>query len=199
MYLGGGGNGKSRVVEALLNLSEICGMPGTVRTCAPTEIAASLVRGQTFHSLIGLRGKYDFNLNRKPSQKSIRELAGIVLLIVDEVSMLSRRNLGALNCHLRRVMERNVPFGGIHILLCGNFFQIPLVTSDPVYLEPSQGHKNPHLLDFIGYQTWRSVRDVVILKESFDKARIQRMQGCCEDFETVKLQARTWNCLTEEL
>lgn len=112
MYLGGdGGTGKSRVVEALLNLSEICGRPGTVRTCVPTGIAASLVQGQKFHSLSGLRGNSDFNLKKKPSPKSVRESSGIVLLIVDEVSMLSCRNLGALSSHLKLVMERNAIWG----------------------------------------------------------------------------------------
>lgn len=73
MYLGGeGGTGKSRVVEALLNLSEIFGRPGTVRTCAPTGIAASLVEGQTLYSLRGLRGNSDFNVKKKPSPKSVR-------------------------------------------------------------------------------------------------------------------------------
>lgn len=80
----------------------------------------------------GLRGKSNFKLNKKPSQKSVEKVTGMVMVIVDEFSMLSRRNVGALNCHLITVTGRNVPFGGIHVLLCGAFFQIPPVANDPV-------------------------------------------------------------------
>lgn len=75
-----------------------------------------------------------------------------------------------------------MPFGGIHILLCGDFFQIPPVASDPVYLDPSQAHKTRHLLDFIGYQKWRSAQDVVILKESMRQSKDPVYAGVMQRF-----------------
>lgn len=102
MYLGGeGGTGKTRVIEALLHFAKMWDRVGAVRSCGPTGIAASLVRGQTFHSLIGLRGDAKPNTKRKPTKRAIEEFAGFVMLIVDEVSMMGRRNIGALNCYLR--------------------------------------------------------------------------------------------------
>lgn len=65
--------------------------PGAVRTCAPTVIAASLVSGQTFHSLLGMRGGEEYRSGKKLIEKSKEETAGILMLVVDEVSMLSRK------------------------------------------------------------------------------------------------------------
>lgn len=195
MYLGGeGGTGKSRVIEALTELARAAGMTGSVRTCAPTGIAASLVGGQTFHSLVGVRGKEDFKLNKTPTKKCIEQLSGMSLLIVDEVSMLSRKNLGALNCFLRHVTEKNIAFGGIHVILCGDFFQIPPVASEPVYLELSEKEGQKNLMDVIGFESWRSTRDVVILKKACGIAQTQHMGRCLTGFGEESLRRRMLKC-----
>lgn len=66
MYLGGeGGTGKTRVIEALQYLAKAWCRPRAIRTCAPTGIAASLVRGQTVHSMLGLRPGSTFDTKEK--------------------------------------------------------------------------------------------------------------------------------------
>lgn len=110
MYLGGeGGTGKCRVIDALQYLAKHWDRPGAVITCAPTGIAASIVRGQTFHSVIKLRGGSEYQLNRKPSQVCIAELAGTLMMIVDEISMMSRKHLGALDCFYAVLGGRSTP------------------------------------------------------------------------------------------
>ncbi len=135
MYLGGeGGTGKTRAINSLLYLAEKWGFPGAFRTCAPTGIAASLVRGQTFHSLIELRAGSASKLSKKPSQKSIYDLVGVLMIIVDAVSMLNRKYAGAPSLHLQKVREcPDKDFGGVIIIFARDFFLIPPVRSDSVY------------------------------------------------------------------
>lgn len=127
MYLGGeGGTGKSRIIEALVYLAKMWDRPGAVRTCAPTGIAASLVNGQTFHSLVGLRGGENFDIRKKPSAKSMEELAGLLMLVVDEISMLGRKNLAALSSYLKLIKDKNGStehFGGVLMVFSGEFFK----------------------------------------------------------------------------
>jgi len=51
------------------------------------------------------------------------------VLVLDEISMLDGALLGALDAVGREVRGRpSVPFGGIHLLFCGDFFQLPPVS-----------------------------------------------------------------------
>lgn len=178
MYLGGeGGTGNTRVVDALMYFAKMWDRPAAVRTCAPTGIAASLVKGQTFHSLVGLRGSESFRIDRKPSPKSMKDIENVLMLIVDEVSMLSRKNLGALDCFLRRAKEIEEAFGGVLMLFSGDFFQIPPVRAAPVYLDPSVS-KQITKMDCSGFELWRSVKIVIILNKSMRHSNDVRYSEC---------------------
>ncbi len=68
--------GITRVVVATRFLATKWMFPCAVQTCVPTGIAASLAQGQTFHSLVELRGGAFFNVTKKPSAKSVEERFG---------------------------------------------------------------------------------------------------------------------------
>jgi hypothetical protein len=46
------------------------------------------------------------------------------LLIVDEVSMLSGESFDLLEHLARRVRNSDAPFGGIQLVMCGDFLQV---------------------------------------------------------------------------
>ena len=50
------------------------------------------------------------------------------LVVVDEVSMLSTQSLVVLDTRLRSMYKHDQSFGGISILLIGDFIQLPVTT-----------------------------------------------------------------------
>lgn len=103
---------------------------------ATTGIAAVNVGGITLHSWANL-GKEEIPV--KEIAKKILSSAGIYtrkkilntdMLAIDEVSMLSKETFENLDLLLRLVKDNDRPFGGIQILLFGDFFQLPPVNSN---------------------------------------------------------------------
>eukprot|EP01132_Coremiostelium_polycephalum_P000540 gene540-680_t len=148
-FTGPGGSGKSYLLHILveeLSKRGIC----TFLT-ATTGIAALNVGGSTIHSFAGIRlgsEPYHMLLNSAYSKK--KNWKSVQVLIVDEVSMLDGQlfdNLERIARKLRFKMNKKlypnylksdqypdpaeVPWGGIQLVLCGDFYQLPPVPSLP--------------------------------------------------------------------
>jgi len=99
---------------------------------APTGISASHLKGQTIHSFfyLGIRnsideGYIDFLLDKKYLQK---RFASLQVLIIDEVSMVSPEIFSAMDIILQSFKESIEPFGGVQVILSGDFFQLPPIS-----------------------------------------------------------------------
>ena len=55
------------------------------------------------------------------------------MLIIDEVSFLDEDYLKKLDKHLRTLKEKDVIFGGVHVVFVGDFFQMLLVRGLPLF------------------------------------------------------------------
>ena len=55
------------------------------------------------------------------------------MLIIDEISFLDEDNIRKLDRHLRKLKEKDVMFGGIHIVFVGDFFQMLPVRGSPLF------------------------------------------------------------------
>ncbi|HID91931.1 MAG TPA: AAA family ATPase [Candidatus Pacebacteria bacterium] len=101
---------------------------------APTGIAASHIGGVTIHSFfsIGIREYIDeYYLDKLMQMKSVHErLSKLKVLIIDEVSMVSPGVFESMDKILRAIKFTDKPFGGVQIILSGDFFQLPPVSKE---------------------------------------------------------------------
>ncbi|MEK7578701.1 MAG: AAA family ATPase, partial [Patescibacteria group bacterium] len=96
---------------------------------ASTGIAATHIGGITIHSWsgIGIKTRLDkYGLNKIASNKRIaKRVQRSKVLIIDEVSMLPPETLSMVDAVCREINHNSEPFGGIQIVLVGDFFQLP--------------------------------------------------------------------------
>ena len=100
---------------------------------APTGIAASHLNGQTIHSFfaLGIRdtvvdNKYINSLLKNRYIK--RRLEAVQVLIIDEVSMVSPEIFTSMDRILSSFKDSPEPFGGVQVVISGDFFQLPPVS-----------------------------------------------------------------------
>lgn len=103
----------------------------TVAVTAPTGIAAINIGGQTVHSFAGIglgRGERPAIVKKVMKNKSaVDRWKQTKVLIIDEISMLDRNLFELLDEIARRVCGNDLPFGGIQIVVVGDFMQLPPV------------------------------------------------------------------------
>lgn len=93
---------------------------------APTAQAAINVGGKTLHSAFGITQKKVIT----PSSKTFARLKQIpTRLIIDEIGMVRMDYLDYVDRCLRRSTGIKEPFGGIQVIMAGDFFQIPPIVA----------------------------------------------------------------------
>lgn len=121
------GTGKSGLLDHLIKK-----LPAAQTfVTASTGIAAVNIRGTTLHSFagIGLGDLQAHQLARKVqgSAKALKRWNECEYLIVDEISMISGNLFTKLDSVARAVKKVSQPFGGITLILVGDFLQLPPV------------------------------------------------------------------------
>ncbi len=127
---GSAGTGKTYLLNQFIHyLKERRIIPAIV---APTGIAASHLKGQTVHSYfsLGIRdsiddGYIEFLLEKK---YLVTRFSKLKILIIDEVSMISPEIFSSMDQILRAFKGTVKPFGGVQVVLSGDFFQLPPVS-----------------------------------------------------------------------
>lgn len=128
---GSAGTGKTYLLNQFIQyLKERRIYPTVV---APTGIAASHLKGQTIHSFfaLGIRdtvvdnGYIEFLLQKRYLKSRFSKLK---LLIIDEVSMVSPEIFSSMDRVLRAFKNSPEPFGGVQVVISGDFFQLPPVS-----------------------------------------------------------------------
>lgn len=121
---GGGGVGKSYMLEKLQEE-----FPDLVVT-STTGISALNIGGQTIHSWsgMGICDKDVITLGKKLKENDNKQyLKEATLLAIDEISMLDATKFKYLDDLLSIVRTNPKPFGGIQVILIGDFYQLPPV------------------------------------------------------------------------
>ncbi|MEI6288612.1 MAG: PIF1 family DEAD/DEAH box helicase, partial [bacterium] len=121
------GSGKTHIVNEYVSYLRSFGIKPAIT--ASTGIAATHIGGMTIHSWSGIgiksdlsRGELDKIANDKRIGKRIKEAK---VLIIDEISMLPPKTLNMVDAVCRRARQNPNPFGGLQVILVGDFFQLP--------------------------------------------------------------------------
>ncbi len=125
---GAAGTGKSFLLNRYLKDKPSEAFP----VVASTGAAAVLIGGRTFHSFFGLGimegGIEETVLRALRSRKLTHRLLAACCVVIDEVSMLSGTTLMAAERIARAARNRDEPWGGLRIIVVGDFAQLPPVT-----------------------------------------------------------------------
>lgn len=101
---------------------------------ASTGIAASHIDGSTIHSWSGIGILSDLEKSDVDSIRynhySFKRIKPARVLVLDEVSMLGATFIDDLDKVLRAIHQTDKPFGGIQVVMVGDFFQLPPVSRD---------------------------------------------------------------------
>ena len=143
-FTGSAGTGKSVLMRAIIRdlKKKYLREPDRVAVTASTGLAACNIGGVTLHSFGGIGlGKEDvpqlvkkIKRNQKAKQRWLRTK----ILIIDEISMVDGDLFDKLEGIARMMRNNGRPFGGIQLVITGDFFQLPPV---PDYDNKSRGVK----------------------------------------------------------
>lgn len=130
LLTGPAGSGKTYVLNEFIRLAKREGR--RVSVTATTGLAASHLGGSTIHawSGIGVHDELPRGFFEHLSKGRTEIIQSTDVLIIDEISMLHDYRLDMVDEITRRVREDERPFGGIQVVLCGDFFQLPPINRD---------------------------------------------------------------------
>lgn len=129
---GSAGTGKTYVLNQYIKYLKERKVP--VAVTASTGIAATHMNGQTIHSWCGMGVKdniHQVDLRKLAEKKYIQKnVLNAKVLIIDEISMLHKNQLQMVDEILTHLKSSFEPFGGLQLVLSGDFFQLPPVTKN---------------------------------------------------------------------
>lgn len=127
LLTGAAGAGKTYVLNKYIKRAKKQGK--SVAVTATTGLAATHLNGTTIHAWSGIGVASMFDRHAMKSLGKTRQdlIKKADVLVIDEISMLHDYRLDMVDEVLRYVRDSPEPFGGMQVILCGDFFQLPPV------------------------------------------------------------------------
>lgn len=163
LVIGAGGSGKSVMIRSIMEL-----FGDETVLVAPTGLAAINVGGQTAHSAFSI----PFGIPTQEDIKSTtqgRKLFGVRSpvrrLIIEEVGMITSATLWFIDQTLRTIRKKDKPFGGLQIILVGDFYQVDCIVKQ----EDKRLYWNTHgFPEAFKYKEWDNLGlNIHVLTEVF--------------------------------
>ncbi len=127
---GAAGSGKTHLLNEYIKYLRERG--ASIGITASTGIAATHMGGMTIHawSGLGIRDTLtDYDLEAMEEKSYLwKRFENAQVLIIDEVSMLHHFRLDLVEQIARFFKRNDKPFGGMQVILCGDFFQLPPIS-----------------------------------------------------------------------
>jgi ATP-dependent DNA helicase PIF1 len=133
-YCGGeGGTGKSQIINAFADFFDNNNTKNRLFIGAFTGTAAFNIRDKTLFKSLSMTRQKNPN-NKNPNSRIMQSKWNDVdHLIINEVSFIGQWVLNIVHQSLMIVKNSNSNFGGINILFCGDFCQLPPVNEEALY------------------------------------------------------------------
>jgi ATP-dependent DNA helicase PIF1 len=133
-FTGSAGSGKSHLLRCIIRELRTRYESREVAITAPTGIAACNISGCTLHSFAGMGlavGQREHLLAKVlKSKKALERWRACKVLVIDEISMVDGEFLDVLEWMACQVRRSGQPFGGIQVVITGDFFQLPPVRNN---------------------------------------------------------------------
>ena len=125
---GPAGSGKTHVLNQFVRIARANGKH--ISVTATTGLAATHIGGSTIHSWsgIGIHNHIPDNFHEYLPKGRADTINKTDVLIIDEISMLHDYRLDMIDEVVRKVRGEDLPFGGLQVVFCGDFFQLPPVS-----------------------------------------------------------------------
>lgn len=167
---GEGGTGKSKVIQTISAAFRQKRAYHLLQKTAYTGIAASLIDGQTMHSLCGMSIGKKGKISSEAKKRLQQTWACKKYLIIDECSMIGKTFLAKFANKVKNGRS-GMDFDSdgwedLNVVLCGDFHQFPPVALPPkenLYI-PTEDNDNV-VQRQVGRQIYEAFKMVVILKE----------------------------------
>ncbi len=128
---GPAGSGKTYVLNQFIKNARANGR--SIAVTASTGLAATHIGGNTIHAWSGIGISDELNKRHIADMSKSRrdQIEHADTLIIDEISMLHDYRLDMVDevCRLVRG-KKDEPFGGLQVVLCGDFYQLPPINRD---------------------------------------------------------------------
>ena len=129
--MGSGGTGKSFIINTIISMVRTLTCSNdTVQIAAPSGAAAFNVQGSTIHNLLGVRVSHpEKGLTEQTKARLLEQLERLLVLIIDERSMISSKVLAAAERNTRECIYKGQNnseiWGGLPVvLLFGDDYQL---------------------------------------------------------------------------
>ena len=175
---GAAGTGKTTLLERVKNQLSLKKM-----VVAPTGIAALNIGGTTINSAFRIGFESIPLITKSKDPRFGKLLSNLELLIIDEVSMVRAPMLDAISQSLQIHRNSEEPFGGIHVLACGDLFQLPPIIKESEERIIYEKYNSIYFFDAHSFKDMKMI-SYFELTESFRQEEDQRF---CELLNNIRI------------
>ena len=182
---GGTGVGKTAVLKYFIRMNKHI---KNIAITSTTGTSAILLNGSTLHSYLGIglgtgsSGSITTKINKKKYLKE--RWKNMDVLIIDEVSMLSAELFDKLEEIARSVRKNKLPFGGIQLILSGDFTQLKPIDSDKFCFES---------------ESWNFIIQEIIYLTEIIRQNNKLFQECLNDIRLANITPKTQNIINKRV
>jgi ATP-dependent DNA helicase PIF1 len=202
---GAAGTGKSVLLLKIITALTVLKLK--VAVTAPTGVAANIlntseISATTLHYWAGC-GLFDKSVDSvlkyvQARQDALKRWLTTDVLVIDEISMVSPELLEKLEQLARRIRSNPKPFGGIQLVCCGDWFQLPPVKKKGGFTDPKYANMD-FCFETNAWSTLIKASNVVILKENFRQKGDPQFQRVLEEIREGVLTEESSNILKSRL